>query len=179
MAKAALPAPAASTCSSAKFSSDMRSEATVHTLLARASPCSSVSPVTLGPQETLGPIVQVCPCVPTLSLCLPHAPTPPHTHTHTHTHTRAILLTPSPPAGNSPLPALHYPEVTLCPGLWVLRAMLLSRVRLFVTPWTVACQAPQSMRFLRQEHWSRVPRPCPGALPTQGLNLRLLCLLRW
>ena len=29
---------------------------------------------------------------------------------------------------------------------------LLSCVRLFVTPWTVACQAPPSMGFLRQEH---------------------------
>ena len=31
---------------------------------------------------------------------------------------------------------------------------LLSRVRLLVTPWTVACQAPPSMGFSRQEYWS-------------------------
>ena len=29
-----------------------------------------------------------------------------------------------------------------------------SGVRLFVTPWTVACQAPLSMGFHRQEYWS-------------------------
>ena len=34
---------------------------------------------------------------------------------------------------------------------------LLSRVRLFVTPWTVACQAPLSMGFSRQEYWSGLP----------------------
>ena len=33
----------------------------------------------------------------------------------------------------------------------------LSRVRLFATPWTVADQAPPSMGFSRQEHWSGVP----------------------
>ena len=31
----------------------------------------------------------------------------------------------------------------------------LSRVGLFVTPWTVAYQAPLSMGFSRQEYWSR------------------------
>ena len=30
----------------------------------------------------------------------------------------------------------------------------LSRVRLFATPWTVAYQAPPSIRFSRQEYWS-------------------------
>ena len=35
----------------------------------------------------------------------------------------------------------------------------LSRVRLFVTPWTVAYQAPLSMDFSRQEHWSGLPFP--------------------
>ena len=36
-----------------------------------------------------------------------------------------------------------------------------SRVRLFVTLWTVACQAPQFMGFSRQEHWRRLPFPSP------------------
>ena len=35
----------------------------------------------------------------------------------------------------------------------------LSRVRLFTTPWTVAHQAPPSMGFSRQEHWSGLPFP--------------------
>ena len=35
----------------------------------------------------------------------------------------------------------------------------LSRVRLFVTPWTAAHQAPLPMGFSRQEYWSGVPLP--------------------
>ena len=38
---------------------------------------------------------------------------------------------------------------------------LLSRVRLFVTPWTVAYWAPSSMGFSRQEYWSGLPFPSP------------------
>ena len=38
---------------------------------------------------------------------------------------------------------------------------LLSRVRLFVTPWTVAHQAPPSMEFSRQEYWCGFPFPSP------------------
>ena len=34
-----------------------------------------------------------------------------------------------------------------------------------VTPWTVAHQAPLSMGFPRQEYWSGLPFPSPGALP--------------
>ena len=37
----------------------------------------------------------------------------------------------------------------------------LSRVQLFVTPWTVAHQAPLSMGFSRQEYWNRLPFPSP------------------
>ena len=36
---------------------------------------------------------------------------------------------------------------------------LLSRVRLFATPWTAAHQAPPSMGFSRQQYWSGVPLP--------------------
>ena len=42
---------------------------------------------------------------------------------------------------------------------------MLSNVQLFVTPQTVACQAPLSMGFPRQEYWSRLPFPPPGDLP--------------
>ena len=45
-----------------------------------------------------------------------------------------------------------------------------SRVRLFVTPWTVAHQAPPSMGFFRQERWSGLPRPPPGDLPDPGIK---------
>ena len=48
----------------------------------------------------------------------------------------------------------------------------LSRVRLFVTPWTVANQAPPPMGFSRQEHWSGLPLPSPGDLPDPGIKPR-------
>ena len=50
----------------------------------------------------------------------------------------------------------------------------LSRVRLFVTPWTVARQVPRSMEFFRQEHMSEWPFPSPWDLPDQRLNPGLL-----
>ena len=40
-----------------------------------------------------------------------------------------------------------------------------NRVRLSVTPWTVAHQAPLSVGFFRQECWSGLPCPPPGDLP--------------
>ena len=47
---------------------------------------------------------------------------------------------------------------------------LLSCVRLFVTPWTAAYQAPLSMGFSRQEYWSGVPFPSPEDLPDPGIK---------
>ena len=44
---------------------------------------------------------------------------------------------------------------------WKVKVKLLSCVRLLVTPWTVAHQAPPSMGFSRQEYWSGVPLPSP------------------
>ena len=46
----------------------------------------------------------------------------------------------------------------------------LNHVRLFVTPWTVAYQAPPSMGFSRQEYWSGLPFPAPGDLPDPGME---------
>ena len=43
----------------------------------------------------------------------------------------------------------------------------LSSVRLLVTPWTAAYQAPLSMGFSRQEYWSGLPLPSPT--PSLGL----------
>ena len=43
-------------------------------------------------------------------------------------------------------------------------------VLLFVTSWTVACQAPLSMGFSRQEHWSGLPFPSPGDLPNPEIE---------
>ena len=47
---------------------------------------------------------------------------------------------------------------------------LLSRVRLFATPWTGACQAPPSVGFSRQECWSGLPFPYPGDLTDPGIE---------
>ena len=64
-------------------------------------------------------------------------------HTYTHAHTRTQ----------------RYSEVKS-----------FSRVQLFVTPWTVANQAPPSMGFSRQEYWSGLPFPSPGDLPDPGIE---------
>ena len=44
---------------------------------------------------------------------------------------------------------------------WKVKGKSLSRVRLLATPWTAAHQAPPSMGFSRQEHWSGLPLPSP------------------
>ena len=48
-----------------------------------------------------------------------------------------------------------------------------------LTPWTVACQAPLSMGFPRQEYRRGLPIPSTGGLPDRGSNLHLICLLHW
>ena len=45
-----------------------------------------------------------------------------------------------------------------------------SRVQLFVTLCIVAYQAPLSMGFSKQEHWSGLPCPSPGDLPDPGIK---------
>ena len=50
-----------------------------------------------------------------------------------------------------------------------------SHVRLFATPWTVARQAPLSVRFSRQEYWSGLPCPAPGDLPNPGDQTSVSC----
>ena len=42
----------------------------------------------------------------------------------------------------------------------------------FATPWTVAHQAPLSIGFSRQEHWSGLPFPSPEDLRDPGIELR-------
>ena len=51
-----------------------------------------------------------------------------------------------------------------------MKVKLLSRVRLFETPWTVAHQAPPFMQFSRQQYWSGLPFPSPGDLPHPGIK---------
>ena len=45
-----------------------------------------------------------------------------------------------------------------------------SHVPLFATLWVVACQAPLSVGFSRQEHWTVLPFPSPGDLPDPGIE---------
>ena len=47
---------------------------------------------------------------------------------------------------------------------------VLSRVRLFETLWTIAHQAPLSMKFSRQEYWSGLSFLSPGDLPNPGIE---------
>ena len=80
----------------------------------------------------------------------------------------------------------HYNNYLVCEGfieipcetiwIWwflcVMHACLscFSHVWLCVIPWTVACQAPLSMGFSRQEYWSGLPFPPPGDLPNPGIE---------
>ena len=58
-------------------------------------------------------------------------------------------------------------------GLHTAKEMrVLSHVRLFAAPWTVAYQASRSMGFSRQEYWSGLPFPSPGDLPNPGIEPR-------
>ena len=76
---------------------------------------------------------------------------------------QATLTQPFP---SSPLPwSLKWSEVKS-----------LSRVRLFVTSWTVAHQAPLSMGFTRQEYRSGLLFPSPGDLPNPGIEPMSLTL---
>ena len=45
-----------------------------------------------------------------------------------------------------------------------------SRILLLVTLWTVACQAPLSMGFSKQEYWNGLPFPSPRDLPDPGIE---------
>ena len=62
----------------------------------------------------------------------------------------------------------------ICPYIYLNRLLLFRcfrRVQLFVTPWTVAHQAPLSMGFSRQEYWSGQPFPSSGDLLDPGIEL--------
>ena len=55
-------------------------------------------------------------------------------------------------------------------GLKWSEVKLLSHIRLFATPWTVAYHAPPSMGFSRQEYWNGLPFPSPEDLPNPGIE---------
>ena len=54
-------------------------------------------------------------------------------------------------------------------------AQAFSFVRLFASPWNIAHQAPLSMEFFRQQHWSGLPFPSAGDLPHPGIKPRVSC----
>ena len=60
---------------------------------------------------------------------------------------------------------LWYTLLPLCDHPCCAVLCCFSRVQLFVTPWTVAYQAPLSMGFSRQEYWSGLLCPPPADLP--------------
>ena len=49
---------------------------------------------------------------------------------------------------------------------------LVAKLYLTLEIWTVACQAPLSMEFFRQEYWSGLPFPFPGDRPNPGIKPR-------
>ena len=68
----------------------------------------------------------------------------------------------SPIPGTLPARTLEWVAISFSNAWkWKVKVKSLSRVRLFVTPWTAAHQAPPSMGFSRQEDWSGVPLPSP------------------
>ena len=68
--------------------------------------------------------------------------------------------------------ATHVPGKLMCFDHMGKYVKSLSHVRLFVTPWTAAHQAPPSLGFSRQEYWSGLPFPSPGDLPDPGIESR-------
>ena len=101
--------------------------------------------------------------------------------------TRILGWVPFPSPGELPNPGigwnwdlLHCRQIFFI--IWTTREALFGyHVQLFVTPWTVACQASLSMGFSRQAYWSGCYALLQGIFLIQELNPRLLCLLhcRW
>ena len=67
-------------------------------------------------------------------------------------------------------------NITVCVCVRACMLSCFSNVRLFVTVWTVAHQAPLCMEFSGQKYWSGLPCPPPGDLPNPGIKPRSLAL---
>ena len=84
--------------------------------------------------------------------------------------------------GSSLLYIKSYYKATVSNTVWYRYMCMLSHfshVWRFVTPCTVAHQAPLFMGFSRQEYCSGFHLLLQGIFPTQRSNLYLLCLLHW
>ena len=55
--------------------------------------------------------------------------------------------------------------------------VVVSNIQLFTSLWTIACQAPLSVGFSRQEYWRGLPFPSPGDLPNPGIELTSLAFI--
>ena len=66
----------------------------------------------------------------------------------------------------------NYEYISILYWSLVSEVKLLSHVRLFAIPWTVAYQSPPPMEFSRQEYWSGLPFPTPGDLPDPEMEPR-------
>ena len=61
------------------------------------------------------------------------------------------------------LAPLHQQLASKCPNAY-------SVMSLYYPPWIIACKAPLSMGFSKQEYWSGLPLPPPGDLPDSGIE---------
>ena len=61
------------------------------------------------------------------------------------------------------LAPLHQQLASKCPNAY-------SVMSLYYPPWIIACKAPLSMGFSKQEYWSGLPLPPPGDLPDPGIK---------
>ena len=76
-------------------------------------------------------------------------------------------------------PTSHIPLHSVSMWWEMVHACMLGCVQLFVTPWTVACQAPLSMNSPGKDTGVGCHFLLQGIFLTQASNLRLLCLLHW
>ena len=70
--------------------------------------------------------------------------------------------------GLKELPSFHSREAETLPSSY--HAWSLSHAQLFATPWIVACQAPLSVGFSRQESWRELLFPSLGDFPNPGIK---------
>ena len=70
-----------------------------------------------------------------------------------------------------PLNLFFWINLTNSPKFRSNGVLVLSHIWLFATLWTVACQAPLSREFPRQESWSGLSFPSPGDLPNPEIEL--------